>query len=246
MIKARLNVLKPSGFIYIASYDGYPNALKIGFTKGCPIGRVKQMNDCTYTMGTFTLITSYRTANVKEVESTVHEKLTKKHMRKEFFNVSVDEAKAVIESSILPDDMSHIKSLVKDCVYVSDFDRSKVNLLISGAVAVVDGSRVDFYALSERRMEESLYAEEQYENGYLNGVADSRMDQKRIRVDLDNIKAGETVRIKSLFHTKQTFGLGIDQPDVGYIGVVENIFGVAVIFRGHGGSYHIDDLELVK
>lgn len=235
MIKARLNVSKKSGFVYIAKYSGSKNALKIGFTKGCPHKRIKQMNDCTYTMGTFTLIASYRTANVKEVESTVHEKLTKKHMRKEFFNVSVDEAKAVIESSILPDDMSHIKSLVKDCVYVSDFDRSKVNLLISGAVAVVDGSRVDFYALSERRMEELLAAEEQFENGY--------MAQK----DVSIIKAGDTVRIKSLDKTKDTFGLhnGVIPPSSGHVVTWVNYAGDGVELGSTGEIYHIDDLELV-
>lgn len=126
--------------------------------------------------------------------------------------------------------------------------RRNANVLLGHEkeTAIIKHSQVVGYIVPVARMNELLSAEEQYENGYLNGVADSRMGQKRIRVDLDVIKVGDTVRIKSLFHTEQTFGRGIDQPDVGYIGVVENIFGVAVIFRGHGGSYHIDDLELVK
>lgn len=56
-------------------------------------------------------------------------------------------------------------------------------------VCVLSRSKPAFYTVSVTRMNELLAAEEQFENGYLNGVADSRMGQKRIRVDLDDLDA---------------------------------------------------------
>lgn len=57
--------------------------------------------------------------------------------------------------------------------------------------AVVRYGDVVAYVVSHERMEELLAAEEQYENGYLNDVADSRMGQKRICVDLDDLDAAQ-------------------------------------------------------
>lgn len=69
--------------------------------------------------------------------------------------------------------------------------RRNANVLLKHEkeTAIIKHSQVVGYIVPVARMNELLAAEEQYENGYLNGVADSRMDQKRICVDLDDLDA---------------------------------------------------------
>ena len=71
--------------------------------------------------------------------------------------------------------------------------RRNANVLLKHEkeTAIIKHSQVVGYIVPAARMNELLAAEEQYENGYLNGVADSRMDQKRIRVDLDDLDAAQ-------------------------------------------------------
>lgn len=69
--------------------------------------------------------------------------------------------------------------------------RRNANVLLGHEkeTAIIKHSQVVGYIVQVERMEELLAAEEQYENGYLNGVADSRIGQKRIHVDLDDLDA---------------------------------------------------------
>lgn len=67
--------------------------------------------------------------------------------------------------------------------------RRNANVLLGHKqeTAIIKHSQVVGYIVPVERMNELLAAEEQFENGYLNGVADSRMDQKRIPVDLEDL-----------------------------------------------------------
>lgn len=102
-------------------------------------------------------------------------------------------------------------------------------------VCVLSRSKPAFYTVSVARMNELLSAEEQFENGY--------MAQK----DVSIIKAGDTVRIKSLDKTKDTFGLhnGVIPPSSGHVVTWVNYAGDGVELGSTGEIYHIDDLELV-
>lgn len=124
--------------------------------------------------------------------------------------------------------------------------RRNANVLLKHEkeTAIIKHSQVVGYIVPVERMEELLAAEEQYENGYLDGVADSRIGQKRICVDLDAIKVGDTVRIKSLDNTSFYCGLNGKMSGVGDVLSVMDVDDNAVMLSD--GSYHIDDLELVK
>lgn len=67
--------------------------------------------------------------------------------------------------------------------------RRNANVLLEHEkeTAIIKHSQVVGYIVPVERMNELLAAEEQFENGYLNGVADSRIGQKRIRVDLGDL-----------------------------------------------------------
>lgn len=157
-----INDYKNSGYIYIATYDWHPNTLKIGLTKGCPIKRIKVMNDSTYTIGTFHLVDSYRTANVHDVERIIHKSLDDKRLCKEFFNVSIDDARKIILDSIMTEDFSESKSLVKNCIHLIDY-RDGVNIPRDGQMAIVEYNKVKFYVLSTDRMAALLHAEQTLE-----------------------------------------------------------------------------------
>lgn len=124
--------------------------------------------------------------------------------------------------------------------------RRNANVLLGHEkeTAIIKHSQVVGYIVPVERMRELLAAEEQYENGYLNGVADSRVGQKRIRVDLDNIKEGDTVRIKSLDKTSKKFGVTSGMLSIGNESTIDDIDDHEVLIGTF--SYHIDDLELVK
>lgn len=155
---------KSSGYIYVASYDGYPNALKIGLTRICPIKRVESMNINSLTIGTFTLSASYRTANVHDIEREIHLALSESRICKEFFSVDIDTAKRTIESLILSEDFSESGSLTKKCVHLIDFDKNETQLGGVDSYSVVVDNRVDFYVLSKGRMKELLEAENKLKN----------------------------------------------------------------------------------
>lgn len=150
---------KNSGYIYIASYDGHPNTLKIGLTKNCPVKRIKSMNDSTYTIGTFHLVESYRTANVHDVEKLIHEALADKKLRKEFFSVSIDEAKSVISSFIMLEDFSQSDALVENCIHLIDYNAAKSGIPTVKELAVIEYKKAKFYILSPERMKDLLDAE---------------------------------------------------------------------------------------
>lgn len=101
-------------------------------------------------------------------------------------------------------------------------------------VCVLSRSKPAFYTVSVARMNELLAAEEQYENGY--------MAQK----DVSTIKAGDTVRIKSLDATEAEFKLTKSMAKIGDIKTIDELIGYQVGFSDDFHLYHIDDLELVK
>ena len=74
---------------------------KIGFTKNKPSDRVKQINSATGVALDFVVEWAFPCINAHDVEKQVHKYLQDNGFRvnnnKEFFNVSVEEAKAVVE-----------------------------------------------------------------------------------------------------------------------------------------------------
>jgi len=78
-----------------------PGLCKIGFTKNKPSERVKQINSGTGVAMDFVVEWAFPCFNAHDVEKQVHKYLEDSGFRvnknKEFFNVSVNEAKAVVE-----------------------------------------------------------------------------------------------------------------------------------------------------
>ena len=78
-----------------------PGLCKIGFTKNKPSERVKQINSATGVAQDFVVEWALPCFNAHDVEKQVHTYLQDNGFRvnnkKEFFNISVEEAKAVVE-----------------------------------------------------------------------------------------------------------------------------------------------------
>lgn len=88
-------------WIYILSNSTLPGLVKIGFTKNLPTDRVKQINAGTGVAMDFDVEWSFPCFNAHDLEKEIHAYLEEGGFRvnkkKEFFNISVMEAKAVIE-----------------------------------------------------------------------------------------------------------------------------------------------------
>lgn len=119
--------------------------------------------------------------------------------------------------------------------------RRNANVLLEHKkeTAIIKHSQVVGYIVPVERMNELLAAEEQFENGYM---------AQPIIVDLavGDIKAGDTVRIKSLDKTHHYYGVVDGMFDVGTKHVVSVVIGSCVSLDDIDTIYHIDDLELVK
>ena len=88
-------------WVYVLTNPTMPGLCKIGFTKNKPSERVKQINAATGVALDFVVEWAYPCFNAHDVEKQVHRYLEDNGFRvnksKEFFNVSVNEAKAVVE-----------------------------------------------------------------------------------------------------------------------------------------------------
>lgn len=88
-------------WVYILSNPLDPTVVKIGFTKDKPLKRLKQINAGTGVYEDLVLEWAFPCFNAHDVEKQVHKYLQDGGLRvknnKEFFYITVDQAKAVIE-----------------------------------------------------------------------------------------------------------------------------------------------------
>jgi len=88
-------------WVYVLTNTSMPGLCKIGFTKNKPSERVKQINSATGVAVDFVVEWAYPCFNAHDVEKQIHRYLQDNGFRvnnkKEFFNISVDEAKAVVK-----------------------------------------------------------------------------------------------------------------------------------------------------
>jgi hypothetical protein len=87
--------------VYILSNPSIPGLVKIGFTKNRPSKRVKEINAATGVAMDFVVEWAFPCFNAHDLEKEVHAYLQSEgfrtNNRKEFFNITLEQAKAVIE-----------------------------------------------------------------------------------------------------------------------------------------------------
>jgi hypothetical protein len=85
-------------WVYILSNPTSPGLLKIGYTKQTPEERAKQISSATGVALPYKVEWAYKCFNGETVERQVHHKLEayRVNNNKEFFQISLDEAKKVI------------------------------------------------------------------------------------------------------------------------------------------------------
>lgn len=100
------NIVIPKGltgaqYIYILTNELMPGLCKIGFTKNKPSKRVKQINAATGVAMDFDVVYQYPCFNAHDLEKEIHIYLESQGFRvnkkKEFFNITVQQAISVIE-----------------------------------------------------------------------------------------------------------------------------------------------------
>ena len=100
------NIVIPKGvtgcqYIYVLTNDTMPGLCKVGFTKNKPSDRVKQINAATGVAEDFTVEYEYPCFNAHDLEKEIHIYLESQGLRvnkkKEFFNITVEQAVSVIE-----------------------------------------------------------------------------------------------------------------------------------------------------
>ena len=88
-------------WIYILSNETMPGLVKIGFTKNKPSERVKQINSATGVPLDFKVEWAYPCFNAHDLEKEIHYYLEEEGFRvnkkKEFFNISLEQARSVVE-----------------------------------------------------------------------------------------------------------------------------------------------------
>lgn len=88
-------------WVYILSNPTLSGMLKIGFTKNKPTERVKQINAGTGVPVDFNVEWAYPCFNAHDLEKEIHQHLQNKGLRvnnkKEFFYITLDQAKEVIK-----------------------------------------------------------------------------------------------------------------------------------------------------
>lgn len=85
--------------VYVLSNTSMPGLLKIGYTKGDPSKRVSQLDRSTSVPTGFKLEWAFPCYNAIELEAEVHEYLSgyRVNNNREFFKITLDEAKSTIE-----------------------------------------------------------------------------------------------------------------------------------------------------
>lgn len=88
-------------WVYILSNQTMPGLVKIGFTKNRPAERVKQINAATGVALDFTVEWAFPCFNAHDLEKEIHIYLESQGFRvnkkKEFFNITIEQARSVVE-----------------------------------------------------------------------------------------------------------------------------------------------------
>jgi len=86
-------------YVYVLTNATIPGLIKIGYTKNLPEKRVKQINASTGVAEDFEVAWAFACYNGIELEQEVHKycEAFRHNNKREFFKMTVDEAKAVIE-----------------------------------------------------------------------------------------------------------------------------------------------------
>ncbi len=86
-------------YVYVLTNPTIPGMVKIGYTKNAPSHRVKQINASTGVAQDFQVAWAFGCYNGIELEQEVHRycESFRVNNKREFFRMTVDEAKAVIE-----------------------------------------------------------------------------------------------------------------------------------------------------
>ena len=86
-------------YVYVLTNPTIPGMVKIGYTKNAPSKRVKQINASTGVAQDFEVAWAFGCYNGIELEQEVHRycESFRVNNKREFFRMTVDEAKAVIE-----------------------------------------------------------------------------------------------------------------------------------------------------
>ena len=89
---------KGNQWVYILSNPTQPGLLKIGYTKNLPEKRAKQISSATGVALPYKVEWAYQCFNGEMVEREVHHKLKTQRINnsKEFFQISLEEAKEII------------------------------------------------------------------------------------------------------------------------------------------------------
>ena len=84
--------------VYILENPSIPGILKIGYTKGDPNDRANQLSKSTGVPTPYKVVFSYSCFNGERIERATHKHLKKYRINndREFFNVTIEEAKKVI------------------------------------------------------------------------------------------------------------------------------------------------------
>jgi hypothetical protein len=88
------------GYIYILENHSIPGILKIGYTDRSVQDRIREINSATGVITPWYSISHYHCKSPKHIETLVHQSLSSYRVNKEGFNVSLKQAKKVIEHVI--------------------------------------------------------------------------------------------------------------------------------------------------
>lgn len=87
-------------FIYVLENVSMPGIYKIGYTKGDPVKRAKQISSSTGVATDFTVAYSFNCFNGLQLEGEIHNLLStyRINKRREFFEIDIDHAKEVVNT----------------------------------------------------------------------------------------------------------------------------------------------------
>jgi hypothetical protein len=88
------------GYIYVLENHGIPGVLKIGYTDRSVQDRVREINSSAGVITPWYSVSHFHCKSPKHIETLVHQSLNNHRVNKEGFNVSLKQAKKVIENVI--------------------------------------------------------------------------------------------------------------------------------------------------
>lgn len=199
------------GYIYVAKNSFLPNIFKVGMTKNLPEDRIKSLNAHTTTLGEFSLSFSAKSLDAARVEKIIHSRLDycRVQNNREFFSDDLNSIIEIINSEIINDDLSMVENIIGRVVHFEDLKMLKVSDFKKEILCVSFEHKPLFYTVTHSRIEQLLKAEEKLkelqelakkdkrsltkfienilEDYVDNHKAEQRKNQKRIRVNLEDL-----------------------------------------------------------